>query len=180
MNNFFVITGGPGVGKTSLIEALANRGFQTVPEDARRIIKEQIAGNQDGLPWANKRRYADLMFDAALKSYITQKSKSCDVPIFFDRGHLDSICYMKMEHLPIDTDVLKKAKKNPYNKGVFILPPWKEIYTTDTERKQNWDEVLFTHRKMKETYIEFGYTVIEVPKADLKNRLELILDFLHL
>ncbi|WP_158644550.1 AAA family ATPase [Paracoccus jeotgali] len=28
---FFVVTGGPGVGKTSLIDKLARRGFHTIP-----------------------------------------------------------------------------------------------------------------------------------------------------
>lgn len=180
LSNFFVLTGGPGVGKTSLIEALARAGFRTVPEDARAIIKEQVEIGQDGLPWANKGNYAELMFNASLKSYKTQKDNPSSTAIFFDRGILDSICYMKMENIPIPNDVLEKTKNHPYNKQVFILPPWKEIYKTDTERKQNWQEVLFTYQKMKETYLEFGYTIIEVPKTDIKGRVAFISDHLHL
>ena len=37
----YVITGGPGTGKTSLIEELKIVGYQTVKEVARDIIKEQ-------------------------------------------------------------------------------------------------------------------------------------------
>lgn len=51
---FYIITGGPGVGKTALIEELNRQGFSTVPEDARRIIKEQIDLGGDGLPWKDK------------------------------------------------------------------------------------------------------------------------------
>ena len=51
--NFFVITGGPGVGKTTLLEALAKQGFPYVPEVAREIIREQASRNGDALPWAN-------------------------------------------------------------------------------------------------------------------------------
>lgn len=180
MNHFFVLTGGPGTGKTSLIEVLKQHGFQTVPEDARRIIQEQVAMKGDGLPWANKMHYANLMFEAALNSYTLQKSNSNTEPVFFDRGHLDSICYMKMEQLPLSEQVLEQTRKYPYNKCVFILPPWKEIYITDAERKQSWEEVLFTHEQMKETYAEFSYTVIELPKTSLKNRLRFITDFLNL
>ena len=38
-----MITGGPGVGKTTLLEELKNRNHQIVPEIAREIIKEQLA-----------------------------------------------------------------------------------------------------------------------------------------
>jgi len=34
----FVITGGPGSGKTSLIDALSRRGFPSMPEAGRAII----------------------------------------------------------------------------------------------------------------------------------------------
>jgi predicted ATPase len=46
-SNFFILTGGPGSGKTSVLTALAQKGFLTVPEVARKIIKEQqsISGN---------------------------------------------------------------------------------------------------------------------------------------
>ncbi len=45
--NFFILTGGPGSGKTSVLTALAQKGFLTVPEVGRKIIKEQqlIGGN---------------------------------------------------------------------------------------------------------------------------------------
>ncbi len=44
-NNFYIITGGPGVGKTTLLEELKNRNYQIVPEIARELIKEQQANN---------------------------------------------------------------------------------------------------------------------------------------
>ena len=107
MNTFFVLTGGPSVGKTSLLEALNQSGFQTIPEDARRIIKNQMQIDGDALPWRNKQKYADLMLEAALESYSEQKKLDIKSPIFFDRGHLDSICYMRMEQLKIDENKLK-------------------------------------------------------------------------
>jgi len=177
MNSFFVLTGGPSVGKTSLLEALHHYGFKTIPEDARRIIKEQMQIGGDALPWHNKQKYADLMLEAALKSYSEQQKCVEKSPVFFDRGHLDSICYMKMEQLKIDEEHLKIVRECPYQ-NVFILPPWEEIYTTDSERKQSWEEVLYTHEMMKQTYIEFGYFPIEVPKVSVNDRVDFILNFL--
>jgi predicted ATPase len=36
----FIITGGPGAGKTTTLEALAERGYYYVPEVARAIIRQ--------------------------------------------------------------------------------------------------------------------------------------------
>lgn len=173
--NLYVITGGPGVGKTTLIEGLKKYGFQTVEEDARRIIKNQVDSQKDGLPWENKEFYAKLMLEASIKSYnqiITTKDSN---PIFFDRGILDSICYMKMEKIPISIEINELIKQYPYNMDVFILPPWEEIYEKDNERKQNWNEAEFTFHKMKETYLEFNYNIVIVPKMTMEERVQFIL-----
>ena len=42
-DQFFVLTGGPGAGKTTLIEALRDAGFATAPEAGRAIIRDQLA-----------------------------------------------------------------------------------------------------------------------------------------
>lgn len=175
IENFYVITGGPGVGKTTLIKALNSKGFKTVEEDARKIIKNQIETSQEGLPWKNQELYAKLMFEASLKSYEKMAVNNHSKPIFFDRGILDSICYMKMEKIQISEKTNEIVKQCPYNKNIFILPPWKEIYETDNERKQNWDEAKFTFKKMKETYMEFNYNIIIVPKMRIEERVEFIL-----
>ncbi|MFR7812382.1 MAG: AAA family ATPase, partial [Butyricimonas faecihominis] len=67
--NFFVITGGPGVGKTTLLEALAKQGFPYVPEVAREIIREQTSRNGDALPWANIPAYTQLMLSRSVESF---------------------------------------------------------------------------------------------------------------
>src|SRR3546814_16471825 len=41
--DFHVITGGPGSGKSTLIEALAVEGFDHMPKAGRAIIRDQVA-----------------------------------------------------------------------------------------------------------------------------------------
>ena len=41
-DRFFVLTGGPGAGKTTLIEALRSAGFATTVEAGRAIIRDQL------------------------------------------------------------------------------------------------------------------------------------------
>ena len=109
-------------------------------------------------------------------TYKKIKNAGTSEPVFFDRGLLDTICYMSMENIPVLKKQEAAAKDLLYNKKVFILPPWKEIYETDSERKQNWNEALFTFDKMIETYLKYNYTVIEVPKDTLQNRYLFILN----
>lgn len=171
----FVITGGPGVGKTTLLKALERKGFPVVAENARRIIQEQMSINGDALPWKDKSFYAKLMFEASLESYKRNVNGNLENAIFFDRGLLDSICYMKMENISLTEELNYLVNTNRYHKKVFILPPWQEIYEIDNERKQTWKEALYTFEKMKQTYLEYGYQVIEVPKNTTDNRCEFIL-----
>lgn len=163
--NLFVITGGPGVGKTTLINELKDTGFLVVEEDARKIIQQQMLNGSDALPWKNKTLYAQLMLEASVSSYQVIKEMQVSKPVFFDRGILDAICYMNMENIPITSVMKAMAIAHSYASKVFILQPWKEIYQTDNERKQTWEEAVFTFEKMKETYLGYGYEVIEVPKA---------------
>jgi predicted ATPase len=63
----------------------------------------------------------------------------------------------------------------PLYRRIFILPPWKEIYVTDEERKQSWEEALNTYDAMRKVYDRYGYDVLEVPKEDVEKRVEFIL-----
>jgi predicted ATPase len=47
---FFVITGGPGAGKTALLEALRADGSAVAPESARAILRERSAPDQPPAP----------------------------------------------------------------------------------------------------------------------------------
>ncbi len=60
-SNFYVLTGGPGSGKTSVLQELERRGYICIPEVARPIIKEQISINGNALPWKNREKYSELM-----------------------------------------------------------------------------------------------------------------------
>jgi len=174
----YVITGGPGAGKTTLITALQKKGFKIVPEDARRIIKEQILIDGNGLPWKNKIPYAQMMAEASIHSYLNVMSEPSENTIFFDRGLPDTICYMKMEKLPISKDLIQLADIIAYHRKVFILPPWKEIYINDAERKQNWEEAVETYEQIRLTYAELGYELIVVPKDTTEKRCQFILDLI--
>lgn len=175
-NNFHILSGGPGVGKTTLLEELGHSGFLTIKEEARSIIKAQLKIGGKGVPWADKELYACLMLKASIGTFKKIMESGVSDPVFFDRGILDTICYMEMEHIPIPDEVRAMASQYAYNNAVFMFPPWKEIYQNDSERKQSWEDALSTFDKMKETYVLYGYNVIEVPKLAVTERRKFIID----
>lgn len=179
-NNFYVLTGGPAVGKTTLLKEMQKRGYKIVPEIARGLIKEQQKNNGNALPWKNKNLYKEIMFDRSVNSFeYIDKKVNHQIPVFFDRGFLDTICYARLIQSEISELMKTYAENWRYNKNVFILPPWQEIYETDNERKQDWNEAVLTFKIMSETYKSYGYNVVELPKKPVYERADFVLDFIE-
>ncbi|WP_223599019.1 AAA family ATPase [Chryseobacterium sp. GVT01B] len=176
ISKFYIITGGPGAGKTTLLDELNQYGLATVPEEGRRIIKEQIESGGEGLPWLNKELFAKLMFEESVKTYRKLNQSIHLKPVFFDRGIWDTLGYMRLENIPVPEVMITKAREMVYNNNVFILPPWKEIYENDPERKQSIEKAILTFECMKEIYQEYGFNIIEVSKVTVEMRAAFILD----
>ena len=93
MNQKYIITGGPGTGKTSIINELSKRGFYCVKENARDIISSR----NDDLNLLNSYTdYENKIAELRTKSYIkTPNNQIC----FFDRSVFDCLAYLKIKIL---------------------------------------------------------------------------------
>ncbi len=169
-----VVTGGPGSGKTSLIEALAAAGHATSPEAGRAIIRRQQAIDGQALPWRDRALFAELMLDRDLEAYA--RARTATGPVFFDRGLPDLVGYLTLCGLPIPAHVERAAREVRYDRQVFIAPVWREIFGQDAERKQDLDEARRTFDAMAEVYPRLGYDLIELPKAPVAERLAFVLE----
>lgn len=172
INRFVVITGGPGSGKTSLIEALQRAGYARSVEAGRAIIQNQVAIGGLALPWRNRELFAELMLSWEIRSYEIAKQERG--PVFFDRGVPDIMGYLRLCNLPIPEHVRKAADIFRYHQSVFITPPWQEIFGQDHERKQDFDEAVRTYQAMVATYNECGYELVEVPCVPVAERVQFI------
>ncbi|HEY3840544.1 MAG TPA: AAA family ATPase [Bryobacteraceae bacterium] len=172
--NLFVISGGPGAGKTTVLRELERLGFPYLPEVAREIIKEQVQSGGTALPWSDREAYTRLMLERSIASYMAWTPAS--VPSFCDRGLPDTLCYARLIGLRDETSIAEACRQYRYAPLVFLAPPWKEIYHTDSERKQDFDEARRTFDQMVQVYRECEYDICELPKASPRARAEFILE----
>ncbi|MGM0740161.1 MAG: AAA family ATPase [Pseudomonadota bacterium] len=175
-SHMFVVTGGPGSGKTSLIEALACRGFHTMPEAGRAVIQDQVRIGGPALPWADQAAFAEMMLGWEMRSY--REASALAKPVIMDRGIPDVLGYLTMTGLPVPAHIETAVKLNRYNKRVFLAPFWDEIFSQDAERKQGRQEAEATCNAMLDTYSRLKYEIVELPLAGVEARADFVVDHL--
>jgi len=148
-------------------------GFVCLPEVARQIIREQVQSGGSALPWADRRAYTQIMLQRSIESY--QRTPTAQ-PTFADRGIPDTLGYVRLIALDDDRAVREACDRYRYASPIFVTPPWEEIYETDEERKQTFDEVVRTFQFLKQAYEECGYQLIEIPKAPARERALFVLE----
>jgi predicted ATPase len=173
-DHLFVITGGPGSGKSSVIDALAARGIATMPEAGRAIIRDQLAIGGDALPWGDRMAFAELMLGWELRSH--RAAVALSVPVVLDRGVPDVIGYLRLCGLPVPASAERAAAAYRYNRTVFIAPHWPEIYAPDAERKQDEAEAAATQEVMAQVYLELGYDLMPLPLVSVAERVRFVME----
>lgn len=178
MQNFYILTGGPGAGKTSLLNRLQQLGFACSEEAGRHIIQDQVSIGGKALPWEDRALFAEAMLIWEMRNYAWAKDLTHDVQapaVLFDRGIPDILGYLTLCGLPVPDHLQRAAKQFRYHQRVFILPYWDEIFSQDCERKQTPLEAAQTYHAMVTTYSALGYQLIEVPKLSIAQRTDFIL-----
>jgi len=112
----FVVTGGPGSGKTTLIDALAQAGCARSIEAGRGVIQDQMAVGGPALAWRDPKAFAELMLCWEMRSYHLAQEQAG--PIFFDRGVPDVIGYLRMLGLPVPQHMEEAAAIFRYQRRV--------------------------------------------------------------
>lgn len=171
---FHVITGGPGSGKTSLVDALARAGHAHAVEAGRAIIQDQLAIDGPALPWRDPLAFAELMLSWELRSY--RMAEAMSGPVFFDRGVTDLLGYLTLVGRPVPAHIARAAERFRYNRRVFVAPPWPAIYAQDAERKQTLEEAVRTYEALVTAYADCGYELVRLPLVSVEERARFVLD----
>jgi len=172
MKDFFVITGGPGSGKTTMINALEQAGFARTVEVGRGVIQDQMAIGGPALPWRDPAAFSELMLGWEMRSYRMAEQQTG--PVFFDCGVPDVIAYLRLVRLPVPAHVENAAEVFRYRRRVFVASPWREIFTQGAERRQQFAEAERTCEALTETYEKLGYELVTIPRAPVVERVKFV------
>ncbi|MBQ0786845.1 MAG: AAA family ATPase, partial [Oceanihabitans sp.] len=67
------------------------------------------------------------------------------------------------------------CKDNMYD-HVFILAPWQEIFSSDSERYENFEQAIEIHKHLLNTYNTYKYSLVDVPFGSIESRADFILN----
>ncbi len=172
-----VIIGGPGTGKTTIIDTLKSMGHCCYPEISREVTLEAKKQGIEQLFLEKPLLFSELLLEGRKKQFESAKKEAHEI-VFLDRGIPDVLAYMHYigDSYPSFFDLA--CKEHTYS-SIFILPPWEDIYESDNERYENFEQAQLIHNHLVETYEKYGYSIIEVPKDTVENRIDYILNALQ-
>lgn len=168
-SNWYVLTGGPCSGKTTVLKELKKMGYIVYLEAARTFIDQEIKkGKILKEIRKDEREFQKKILKIKIKiEKIAPKAKM----IFFDRAIPDSIAYHQTCGLN-PKDVLKFCKRKIYRKIFFLeqLP-----FKNDYARIEDSKTIKKLNSLLKKSYENLGYKVIKIPIASIQERIKKIL-----
>lgn len=169
--NWYVITGGPSTGKTTTIDLLRKKGYQTTIEHARHYIDTMHnEGNSVEEIRFNKKKFQLGVLDMQIAQ---EASLNKDDMFFLDRAIPDAMAYYQFLELDYDEKLLNAINQVSYKK-IFILD--RLPFTKDYARTENEDDQKVIHQLIIETYTNLGFTIVLVPVLPPEERVQFILN----
>lgn len=176
MQQKIVITGGPGTGKSSLINELIHQNYFCMLEISRKVTSDAKKKGIDQLFLTEPLLFSQLLLEGREQQFVDAGKENTSI-VFFDRGIPDVHAYMN--YIGVDYPDLYKERSLKYKyTSVFMTPPWQEIYHSDDERYENFEQSLAIHNHLEKTYLELGYSILNVPIGSVRERVQFILNSL--
>lgn len=172
-NNFIIISGCSGSGKSTLMNEIASRGYKVIHEPGRQVVKEQHHIKGDALPWKDWMKFIEFTISRTMYQYNSMINE--EEFVFFDRAIIDQISWGNSE-TEVPQHLINAALKYRFNETVFVTPPWKEIYKTDSERKHSFEEAFNGYDSIIKTYEKFGHKIVYIPKTNVAERADFVIE----
>lgn len=167
-----VITGGPGAGKSTLLAAISACGIPTHHEVARAIL--QAPGGME-MRAVRPSDFAMAMLNAEYEAWGAAKPGVS----LYDRGFPDIVGFLRLEGLPVPVELDRICQELRYDGSIFRAPPWREIYTPDEERIQDWNDAVASDVAVSAAWKHYGYSLIDLPFVALKDRVEFVVGHIN-
>lgn len=160
----YIITGAPGTGKSTLLNALQQNAFSCFHEVSRTIIQQQQAIGGTLLPWIDMQGFA-----RTCRHHMLQHCYSAPPGIsFYDRALPDIMAYLAQQQLPIHPRYYRHI--NMYQPRVFFCTLWPEIFINDPQRPETLQQAAALEHHLLVTYQKLGFHIIRVPHTTISRR----------
>lgn len=160
-----VITGGPSVGKTTIVSLMEQRGYKVVHEVATQIIKEGRF-----LPWVDRKKFQSEV----LKRQLAVESSILDFenPIFLDRGAFDGEAYYLVDSLPVPPQ-FSMIDSSQYDLAFLVeeLP----FFDKNEVRREDLEFSKRISVMLEECYAKRNIKVIRVPAMPPDERVDFVI-----
>ena len=170
-----VLTGAPGTGKSTVVQALEALGYSVMKEVSREYWEETGYGEGGHDPWRNLIAFSKAIW--TLRAEQHRAANWLSGSVFYDRSLLDILAYMDAGEKEIPAEM--NPDLFPYHPEVFIFPPWEEIYQMDEGRWEPFSTCHAIHQSLVETYEVAGYRLVEVPPGSIQERVDFMLNYLR-
>jgi predicted ATPase len=169
-NNWYVLTGGPATGKTTLLGELAKLGYKTVPEAAREHIDNAY---KKGIRVEDLRSNEKLFQEDVTRLKLrNEKALNPSQVTFLDRGMQDTTAYMNYYGFPIEKWLKEIIDASSYKK-VFMLEPL-AVDPHDYARTEDQKFMNEINGLLSQAYLDAGMELIYVPAYPLQERVKFI------
>jgi predicted ATPase len=145
-------------------------------EISRQVILEARKDGIDQLFLTNPLLFSELLLEGRKNQYLNANNQNSNL-VFFDRGIPDVLAYMDYIGDIYPKEFIETCRNHVYD-HVFILSPWQEIFTSDNERYENFDQSVRIHHHLLNTYEKYEYNLIDVPFERVEKRADHILDII--
>jgi len=167
-----LLSGCSGGGKSTLLAALARRGYAGYEEPGRQIVKEQSFISGEGLPWADPVLFAELLVSRAMHQMAS--AVRAGGTAIFDRGLVEPYAWFRRSGLAVPASLATAVRRLRYADTVLLAPPWPEIFAPDAERRHGFAAAEAEYHALVEAFAELGYATAELPKADVETRVRFV------
>ena len=176
MSKIVAIVGGPGTGKTAVIDELQRRGYTVVQEAARQVIDDGLSKGQT----IDQIRGDNLQFQMAIIKKKVQNelqwfdSLDSSRIVFVDRGMHDAWAYFKADQIEMTKEIDNILRKYIYDE-VLMLHMLGAYDKEDYARTESIDEAEELHRLTELAYKKYGMNVKKIPVMSVQDRADHII-----